>query len=47
MKTQSFETGFSDHHHLIYAILKTTYSRVPPKNWFIETTKNGQKIALC
>ena len=31
MKAQSFETGFSDHHHLIYTILKTTYSKVPPK----------------
>ena len=47
MKTQSFETGFSDHHHLIYTILKTTYRKVPPKNWFIDTTKNGQKSALC
>ena len=23
MKSESFETGFSDHHHLIYTILKS------------------------
>ena len=28
---QSFETGFSDHHHLIYTVLKTTFVKVPPK----------------
>ena len=31
MKSQSFETGFSDHHHLIYTILKTTFVKLPPK----------------
>ena len=25
MKTNSFETGLSDHHHMIYTILKTTF----------------------
>ena len=29
--SQSFETGFSDHHHLIYTVLKTTFVKVPPK----------------
>ena len=29
--SQTFETGFSDFHHLIYAILKTTYVKLPPK----------------
>ena len=31
MKSQSFETGFSDHHHLIYTILKSTFVKLPPK----------------
>ena len=29
--SQTFETGFSDFHHLIYTILKTTYIKLPPK----------------
>ena len=28
---QSFEAGFSDFHHMIYTVLKTTYHRIPPK----------------
>ena len=31
MKSQSFETGFNDHHHLIYTILKTTFVKLSPK----------------
>ena len=30
-KTHSFETGVSDHHHLICTMLKTTYECFPPK----------------
>ena len=30
-KTNSFETGISDHHHLIATVHKTTYERSPPK----------------
>ena len=30
-KTNSFETGNSDYHHLIAMVLKTTYERFPPK----------------
>ena len=30
-KTNSFETGISDHHHLIATVLKTTYERCLPK----------------
>ena len=29
--SQTFEIGFSDFHHLIYTILKTTYVKLPPK----------------
>ena len=28
MHSISFETGFSDHHHMIYTIMKTTFSKV-------------------
>ncbi len=31
MKSQSYETGFSDHHHLIYTIFKTTFVKLPSK----------------
>ena len=30
-KSHSFETGFSDFHHMIYAILKTTHVKKEPK----------------
>ena len=31
MGSQSFETGFSDHHHLICTVLKSTFVKLPPK----------------
>lgn len=31
MKSQTFETGLSDHHHLIYTIFKTNFTNLPPK----------------
>ena len=31
IKSQSFETGFSDHHHLIYTMLKSNFVELPPK----------------
>ena len=30
-KTNSLETGISDHYHLIATVLKTTYEEFPPK----------------
>ena len=30
MQSQSFETGFSDFHHMIYTVVITTYNRIPP-----------------
>ena len=30
-KTNYFETGISDRHHLVATVLKTTYERFPPK----------------
>ena len=29
--SRTSETGFSDFHHMVYTILKTTYNRLPPK----------------
>ena len=29
--SQSFETGFSDYHHLIYTVLKTQFTKLQPK----------------
>ena len=29
--SQAFETSFSDHHHLVYTIFKSTVIKVPPK----------------
>ena len=29
--TGTVDTGISDHHHLIYTMLKTTYTKLPPK----------------
>ena len=40
MMTQSFETGFSDHHHLIYTVLKSTYNKAPPKKLLYRDYKN-------
>ena len=31
MKTNSLETGLSDHHHMIYTILKTKFEKLKPK----------------
>ena len=31
MHSKSFETGFSDHHHMIFTILKSTFDKVAPK----------------
>ena len=31
MKTNSLETGLSDHHHMIYTILKTKFEKFEPK----------------
>ena len=46
MQSKSFETGFSDHHHMIYTILKTTFIKLPPKRLSIETTRTGLKCIL-
>ena len=40
MMIQSFETGLSDHHHLIYTILKSTYNKAPPTKLLYHDYKN-------
>ena len=40
LKSRSFETGYSDHHHLIYTMLKCTYTKVPPKKIRYRKYKN-------
>ena len=31
MKTNCFETGFGDHHHMIHTLLKTKFEKFEPK----------------
>ena len=38
--TSTFETGLSDHHHLIYSILKTTFKKEESKNFIFRDYKN-------
>ena len=39
--TNSYETGISDHHHLIYSMLKTTFQKMEPKKI---TYRNYKKL---
>ena len=45
-KTQSFETGVSDHHHMVYTMLKQTFIALPHKKLLIDLLKNFQLIRL-
>ena len=38
--TSTFETGLSDHHHLIYSMLKTTFKKEESKQFFYRDYKN-------
>ena len=38
--SNSFETGISDHHHVIYTMLKATHSKTPPKTVSYRDFKN-------
>ena len=42
-KSQSFETGVSDHHHMIYTMLKSTFIHLPPKEITYRSYKNFSK----
>ena len=39
MKANSFETGLSDHHHMIYTILKTKFEKFKPKKSIYQNFK--------
>ena len=41
--TSTFETGLSDHHHLIYSMLKTTFKKEEPKQFIYRDYKNFDK----
>ena len=55
--TQSFETGLSDHHHMVYTMLKTTFQKSEPKqliyrdfkNFYFESFKNDllENMVTC
>ena len=45
-KSQSFETGVSDHHHLIYTMLKTTFTHIPPKEVTYRSYRNFSVVAF-
>ena len=38
--SQTFETGFSDFHKMVYTMLKTTFTKLPPKIKFYRSKKN-------
>ena len=44
MQSKSFETGFSDHHHMIYTILKTTFIKLHPKKIIYRDYKNWSQV---
>ena len=51
MKANSFETGLSDHHHMIYTILKTKFEKFKPKKSIyrnmLVTTLNLIFLMVC
>ena len=38
--TQSFESSLSDHHHMVYTMLKTTFQKSEPKQFIYKDFKN-------
>ena len=51
MKINSFETGFSGHHHLIHTTLKTKFEKFEPKKLiycnFKQLDINRFKLNIC
>ena len=41
--SQTFETGFSDFHHMMYTVLKTQYVKLPPQKSNIEIIETSLK----
>ena len=46
-KTGTLETGLSDHHSLIYTILKTTFDKLSPKKMSYRCYKNFTEEIFC
>ena len=48
MKTNSFESSLSDHHHIIYTILKTKFEKFEPKKLIYRNFKqfNSEQFNL-
>ena len=46
LHSTSFETGFSDHHHMIYTILKTTFIKLPLKKFTCQDYKNWSQLRI-
>ena len=44
--TNVFETGISDHHLLIYTMLKTTFSKAEPKKITYRSLENYSKVSF-
>ena len=40
MHSKSFQTGFSNHHHMIYTTLSRTFNKLPPKKIIYRDYKN-------
>ena len=51
LKTNSFETGLSDHHHMIYNFLKTKFEKFEPKKLIYRNFKQSYseqfKLDIC
>ena len=51
MKKNSFETGLSDHHHMIYTILKAKFEKLEPKKLIYRNFKQFDseqfKLDIC
>ena len=46
MKTAVMETGISDHHKMIFSILKHTFAEEPPRTICFRNLKNFDRIAF-
>ena len=43
----TFETGLSDHHHLVYSMLKTRFKREESKHFIHRDYKNFNEMNFC
>ena len=45
--SHTFETGLSDHHHLVYSMLKTRFKREESKHFIYRDYKNFNEMNFC